>query len=453
MIEYSANTGNGRFRPFSHFFRVFRTRRPVWIGVLAFFLLLSVHAAGRAQDVPVPEPAAVDPPLLLDELIREAVENNPGLGAARELEEAREARIGQVSTLPDPTVSYALRNVGTEEITVGDEMMAGRILGFSQAVPFPGKLGALGDQASWDARAASYRTIERTLGVVAAVKAAFYDLSYIHRATDIINEKKTILRLFLETAEARYAAGRGAQADVLKAQVELSRLEERLVLLEEQEQVTEDMLNRLVGRDPGTPLGRPAGVQISTVERSDAELERAALENSPILLRQNAVTAREEKGLVFAKKQYFPDLHLGGSWMERGELADVWEARVGLEIPLYFWARQKNEVEEAAARYNMARYDEADMRLEVLERISSLSTEIESSARLYGLYTDTIVPQARLTLESSRIGYEAGEVDFLTLFDNLMVLLDYELEAEARLVRHENRLARLQAIIGEGLPE
>jgi len=95
-----------------------------------------------------------------------------------------------------------------------------------------------------------------------------------------------------------------------------------------------------------------------------------------------------------------------------------------------------------------ARYELEEVRLEVLKRVRDLYIEIDTSERLYRLYGGTIVPQARLALESSRRGYEVGEVDFLTLFDNLVTLLDYELETRAQLVRHEKAVAEMESIIG-----
>jgi outer membrane protein TolC len=131
-------------------------------------------------------------------------------------------------------------------------------------------------------------------------------------------------------------------------------------------------------------------------------------------------------------------------------LEDIWEVRLGLEIPLYFWSKERMGVQEAQSRYMKAKYDMDEVRLSILQRVRDLYTELDTSERLYGLYMGTIVPQARLALESSRAGYETGEADFLTLLDNLTVLLDYELEAKAQLVRHESTLAELESIIGEG---
>ncbi len=388
-------------------------------------------------------------PLLLEQLISEAVEKNPEINSLRELEAAKRAVVPQLYSLPDPILSYSLRNVGLDRVTVGEEMMAGRLLSFSQKVPFPGKLGRLKDTAEWDATASSHLTEERSLGLVAGVKTAYYDLYFIYEAIDIVNEIQGILEMFIRTAEARYKVGKGIQQDVLKAQVELSRLEEKKVLLEERKAVLKDKINKLVGREPDSILGRPVDINLSPLPYTLSELKSIAREKSPTLQFQDALAAREESSLKLAKKQYFPDIYLGMTWMDRAEIEDIWEARLGLEIPLYFWTKERKGIQEARSRYSKARYDVEDVRLQILQRVSDLSIELDTSERLYHLYIETIVPQAQLALESATKGYETGEVDFLTLFDNLIVLLDYELESREQLVRHENSLSELESIIGE----
>ncbi|MFQ6105186.1 MAG: TolC family protein [Candidatus Glassbacteria bacterium] len=414
-------------------------------------LVLTAFNAAPGMGTGLEGQTVTEEALSLKLLVSEAVAKNPEINALRELEAAKAAFVPQVYSLPDPIVSYSLRNVGTDRITVGEEMMAGRTLSLFQKVPFPGKLGLKKDAARWDEAASSHLTEERSLSVVAAVKMAYYDLYFTYEAIDVINEIEGILGMFLKTAEARYKVGKGIQQDVLKAQVELSRLHEQKVLLEERKAVLKDLLNKLVGREPDSPLGRPLEIALSPLPETPAELEKIAQQKSPTLQLQDALAAREESSLSLAKKEYFPDISLSMAWMERGLLEDIWEVRLGLEIPLYFWSKEMKGVEEAESRYMKAKYEVEDVRLTILRKVRDLYVELDTSERLHNLYANTIVPQAKLALESSRRGYETGEVDFLTLFDNLVVLLNYKLEAIAQLVRHENKLAELESIIGEEL--
>jgi len=419
--------------------------RLLFTGVLLVFPVLSVQGVSGEMD----ERQGGEKPLSLEQMVSEAIKNNPEINSLRELEAAKRAVVPQVYSLPDPLLSYSLRNVGLDRITVGEEMMAGRLLSFTQKIPFPGKLGRLKDAAQWDATASSHLTEERSLNIVAAVKTAYNDLYFMYEAIEIINEIQGILEMFLRTAEARYKVGKGIQQDVLKAQVELSRLEEKKILLEERKAIFKDQINKLIGRDPDSILGRPVDLELSPTLLTPAELKSVAQEKSPTLQFQDALAAREESSLKLAKKQYFPDIYLGMTWMDRAEIEDIWEARLGLEIPLYFWTKERKSVEEAQSRYLKARYDVENVRLQILQLVRDLSIEMDTSERLYSLYIETILPQARLALESATRGYETGEVDFLTLFDNLIVLLDYELEAREQLVRHENSLAELESIIGD----
>lgn len=194
-----------------------------------------VHAADQAAQSS----------LALPDLIPEALARNPELVAVRKQWEAATNRIAQARSLDDPTLFVELFNAPK---TFNVTQTQNSIFGLSQSFPFPGKLALKGDVASRsaDMMGQSVRAKEREL--IARLKQIYYDLFLADKAIQIHHEQINLLKQFFEIANAKFRAGKGAQVDVLKAQVELSVLHEKLPVLEQRRQTAQAMLNTLLDR-------------------------------------------------------------------------------------------------------------------------------------------------------------------------------------------------------------
>lgn len=206
----------------------------LWVGLL----WLAVLFATSFDDEP--------PPQALAQLVREALDHNPEIQAARQRWESARAVVPQVQTLPDPKVNF---------VYWGLEQQA--MYGMTQEIPFPGKLGLKGEIASRESERVEQNHLATRLAVVARLKEAFYELHMIHKSIEVISKNKLLLEDFEETAEARYAVGQAAQQDVFRAQTEISRLLARLASLEQRRQSSHAEINRLLNRLPSDPLGAP----------------------------------------------------------------------------------------------------------------------------------------------------------------------------------------------------
>jgi cobalt-zinc-cadmium efflux system outer membrane protein len=172
------------------------------------------------------EPAAQV--LLLDDVIREALEKNPEAQSALHTINALRLRVPQVKALPDPMVSAGWAgNLAPFSVMRGDNSSY-RGLTVSEQFPYPGKLKLRGEIASKEAEAAQadYEAIRRR--VSAEVKAAYYDYFYYDQAIQTTERNKELLEKLSKIAEARYRVGKAMQADVLRSQVEISLLIEKL---------------------------------------------------------------------------------------------------------------------------------------------------------------------------------------------------------------------------------
>jgi outer membrane protein TolC len=401
------------------------------LGLALFWSWHVVVPAARAQ--PHPEPR-----LELDSLLREATANNPEIRAAQQRWAAAKAMIPQAKTLPDPLVTFGYEKVVEREWTYG----------FSQELPFPGKLRLRGEVATREAARLEQEYLAGPLKIIARLKEAFYDLALVHISMEIVEKSRLILRDFEHTAQTRYAVGRGMQQDVFRAQTEVSRLLVRLATLEQRKESLHADINRLLNRPPSDPMGRPQPIQVTPLRRNLSDLN-ALVEAAPLLQAQTQDVERGEQTIALAQREYLPDFAVSVSGVHNETMRkDGYQLMLGVRVPLYYATRQRAGVREALARREAAVQDLRAIRQELLFRIKDNVVQARRAEQLIAILQDAILPQARLTLESAQAGYAVGKVDFLTLLSSLLTLQDNELELHGEVVEHEKAVARIEEIIG-----
>lgn len=411
----------------------------------AFLVTLWAFASrpSYGQEVPV---------VKLDDLVKEALEKNPEILAAKGMGEMARAKAPQVKALPDPMLQFELQNIGLTGFSVGkmDMSMAG--ISLSQAIPYPGKRGLRRQVAEREAEGAGAMVDATRLSVVSRLKTAYYDLVFIHQSLDVVDRTRRILQDFEKTAQARYSVGEGIQQDVLKAQVELSMLTQRSATLEQMREGTGAMLNSLLDRPPDAPLGRPEDFSPPRPVPPLAELNRLALENNPELkARQRAIEASQTQ-VALMKKEYKPDFAVSGGWRSRGGLDDLYQVMVEVELP---WQRERRRygVQEALASVEAAQKSRRAMEEMVLAKVRDLFTMAARAERLARLYQTAIIPQATFSLESATSAYRVGKVDLLMVLDNVRALLDNELMVQEQLADYHRAVARLEEVVGTTVVE
>src|ERR1039457_6989661 len=397
-------------------------------------------------------PAMAQP---LPALLREALENNREILAAQKRYEAVRQRPTPDSSLPEPMVSLGYNSVGNPlpGAGLGSQALANVGVMVSQEVPFPGKLKLKGDMASKEAQAEFQQYQAVQLAVISRLKQAYYHLQYTYAATDLLVRNRDLLEKLLKVTEDRYSVGRAAQQDVFKAQTQTSILETRLGKLEQERKSrsaeTASSLNRAVG----TPLGRPEDVKPKELTATLEELFAAARQNSPMLGRDRKMIERSELAVNLARKECYPDVTLNAGYYFMGGMPPMYEVRADFKVPVYFWRKQRAGVNEQVSNLSQSRrtYEATDQSLRY--QIQEDFLMAQASARLMKLYTQTVVPQGNLALESSLSTYETGTVDFLSVLSNFTMVLDYEMSYYDEALNFALALSRLEQMTGQALTD
>lgn len=388
------------------------------------------------------------PAVTVKQLVEEALENNPLLQSARRGVAAKRSLVAPATTLPEPRVSFqTMGNIIPPTLQAGDPS-SGRIFSIAQEIPFPGKLRLQGRIASMESEAERWSYEQLALQLVADVKVAYYDYWLISKSIEIVAKDKDLLQKFAQISEAKYQVGEGIQQDVIKAQVEVSRLLDRLIVLRQREAISRAQINHLLFRSPEAPLGRVAEVGPAPFAMPLEELHQRAVSNSPMLKMQQRMIDRDQFSVQLARKSFYPDFEVGITYINRAQNPEMFGVMVSAKIPIYSWRKQSPELNSAAATLSSSskKYDWLSSRLYL--ELKDLYLTVTTSKSLLELYGKGVIPQSTLSLESATAGYQVGKVDFLTLVDNLVTLLDYELKYYEVLADHQKALARLEAAAG-----
>jgi len=394
-----------------------------------------------ASDVPAGMPA-------LQELIEQALENNPEIKAMQRRFDMMRARIPQAKALDEPVLSVGYMGNIAPFYVQRDDPSSGRSISITQDLPFPGKRALKGKVASSNADAEWWAFEQTRRNVVAEVKDAYFDLYYLNKALGVVTKTKTLLEQFTKIAEVRYAVGRGIQQDVLKAQVEFSKLIEQQTLLEQRKQIAEARLNSLLYRESDSPLAAPAELKPRDFPYTLTELNETAVANYPDLKAQRRKIEGAQYAIQLAKKDVYPDFSVGFTYVNRPAMPEMYGVTVGIKLPLYYAQKQRPALTEATASFEAEKRSFENTTTLLMFKIRDKYLAETTARRLLSLYSTTIVPQSSLSLESAIAGYQVGRVDFLTLLDNLVTLLNYELSYYEQLSNEEKAVAALEPLVG-----
>lgn len=388
----------------------------------------------------------------LNNYLAYAALNNPQLEAAFNRWKAALEMVSQVRTLPDPRFNYSYF-IQEVETRVGPQTQG---VGISQMFPWFGKLKLRGEVALEGANAAQQQYEAARLRLFDEVKQAYYEFYYLGRAISVTEENVELLKQFEEVARSKYESGTALHGDVIKAQVELDKLRDRLRTLRDLQHPTVARLNAALNRPADAALSFPTNLSAATLTAESARLIEQLKASNPELKSLDFQAEKEKANIALAKKEFYPDVNLGLNWIDTGDarmpgVSDSGKDPVivgfSVNIPLW-WNKYRAGVREAESRYTATRQERAD-------RANRLSTDLElalfkyqDAERKIALYREALIPKADENLKVIQRSFEAGKSDFLSLIDAERNLLEFQLTYERATADREQGLATVEKLIG-----
>lgn len=385
------------------------------IAILAMTARALAGAAEAARIVDTRDP-------VLERLVAEALHENPDARSAEASAEAATFRIAPARALPDPFLSFNYQNDG-RGFTLGTRDMTFLGATISQPLPWPGKLKLAGEIAGSEAkqvgsavRGRSRRTVE------GRVRRAFYEWRLARALLGLVEERRSAWRQIESVVRERYSSGLAIQQDLLRAQVEVLRLDEEAALRSAAVSARLAELDRAAGRPQDSPIGDPKPLDLDANLPALSGLLEEIRREHPDRAGAEAGVEADRFRVALARKNLLPDFVASAGPMYRGGLDPMWQVGIGISLPVHAGSRQRNQLREAEAnlRAGQAQLASADQEIEF--RTRERYEALQGTVRAAQVYRDGVLPIDQLSLESAIASYRTGKVPFVTVLEALNAL-------------------------------
>lgn len=399
-------------------------------------------------------PATLSADASFQDILNYGMMHNAELKAAFYRWKASSHQINQAGSLEDPNISFRTF-INEVETRVGPQK---QMFGISQKIPFPGKLETKADIATTASRQkyAEYEKVK--LQYLYEVKDAYFEFWFLHKMILVTEKNMELLKHFEGVAQSRYKSNIGSNQDLLKAQLELGKLENDLLTFNDYKHPITARLNAVLNRPIDAFLEAPAELHHQIIPLDDQLILSVFYENNPDL--ENATLRIEEnkKRVWLARLDYLPDFMIGYDYvhiderpltmMDNGK--DASSLIFSANVPLWL-GKQASRLEEAKSNQRFSEANKIQIENNLLAKIKMITYRIKDAQRQIQLYRDALVPKAEQSLKASEAAYSAGSVDFLNLIDSERSLLAFQLSYYKAIRDYEQRFAEIEMIVGQSL--
>jgi cobalt-zinc-cadmium efflux system outer membrane protein len=392
-------------------------------------------------------------PTSLHELIQEAEQKNPQIAASFHAWQASRNVPKQVSALPETQLSVQQFSVGSPRPFAGYSNSDFAYIGFgaSQDIPYPGKRQLRASVAEHEADSMEAQTDSVRRTVVGNLKMVYFRLAYIQQTLGVLQRSDELLNQVQEASEARYRVGQGNQQDVLKAQLQHTKILQEIAHHHQEEGLLEAQIKQVLGRPQESADIVAETLTIRRLPYPAAELLQRAREQNPDVQSKQASIRQQETQVELAHKNFRPDFNVQYTYEHTGsQTRDYYMATFGIRLPNR--GRQKAELAEAQENQERARQELDAESQRVLSEVQQQFVRAKTSEDRLKIYSDGLVPQSEATFQSALSAYQSNKQDFESLLSGFLDVLNLDLEYRNELVEHESALAELERLTGVDLP-
>lgn len=425
---------------------------------LALFLGILLVAADavaqpRANAVAPQMPEQMGAPTSLRDLLQEAEQKNPQIAASFHAWQASRYVPKEASALPETQLSVQQFSVGSPRPFAGYTNSDFAYIGFgaSQDIPYPGKrpLRARVAEQESESMEAQTDSIRRT--VAGNLKMVYFQLAHIQQTLGILQESDELLNQVQQATEARYRVGQANQQDVLKAQLQHTKILQEVAHHHQEEGLLEAQLKQILGRPQESADIVAEALTVRTLPYAAADLLQRAREQNPDIRSKQASIRQQETQVELAHKNFRPDFNVGYTYEHTAsEFRDYYMATFGIRLPNR--GRQRAELGEAEQNQERARRELDSESQRVLSEVRQQYVRAKTSEERLNIYSDGLVPQSQATFRSALSAYQSNRQDFASLLSAFLDVLNLDLEYRSELVEHESALAELERLTGVDVP-
>jgi len=391
----------------------------------------------------------------LQALINTAIELSPKIKMLEMKKLAASNRIEQNSNLPDPLLTLGFANLPVNTFSFTQEPMTGKIVGLSQAFPFPGKLGEQADVNRKDVDITKQEVLDAKNEIRKNVIKTYDELLFIRKSIEIAGSSKKLLENIAEVVRTKYSVSSASQQNLLKVELEITNLNEKIEDLKSKEKTQLAMLNALLLRPVETEIQTNDFPEVAFKNFTVEELIDSSKIHRPFLEGIKEAEQKEVLKQSLAKYDYYPNFNLALQYSFRDKikstntpLPDFFSVMVGISIPINYGGKVSSKVEETESMQKL--YDEQyDLSLQVLRSsFGSSIAKLNSLEERIKLISEGSLIQATENLKTTLTSYQVGQVDFLNVIDAQNSLLKIENDLYRLKTDYLNEIAEIEFLTG-----
>lgn len=402
--------------------------------------------ASSAGAVPVRDAAA---PVSLKELIVEAERHNPEIATAERGYAAATNVVRQASALPDTQVTTQLFSVGSPRPFAGytNSEFAYIGLGVSQEIPYPGKRALRAQIAGREAEVRHVQIEVARRTVTDRLKAAYFRLAYLQQTLFVLERNDLLLKDMERVVESRYRVGKGNQQEVLKAQLQHTRILQEIAMHHREVGQLQAQLKALLNRSQDSPDIQTEPLVARPISYTASDLLNLVKQQNPNVNVQQAMLARTESQVELARKEFRPDFAVQYTYQNTDrKFRDYYLASFSITLPNR--GRRNAELAEAQANRDQAAKQLEGETLQRLAEVQAQYVAAQSSTEQLKIYQEGLLPQSEAVFRAALAAYQSDRQDFQTLLSSFMDVLNLQIEYQRELADHESALGRIEMLTG-----
>jgi outer membrane protein, heavy metal efflux system len=385
-----------------------------------------------------------------NEILKELYSANPELAASKARADAEKSAISSNYSLNNPRIGVMHEsNLTAEQRQMGD-MQSWMI---SQEIMFPTKYFLMGSMQRSKAEVAMEEYLDKKLEIRQEALSQYYKYYSSSKISSLLEAQRETLREIARIVETRRATGAVPQQDEMKAHLEQTKIENEILLQNQEVVEVRSSLNALLDREPNFAIALPKDeLKAPKITESMEQIRSSALKNSKEISAKQAMLSEAESTRTFTKMSYLPDFMF--SYQKPfGDNApeNAYAFNVEMTIPLWFFSKQNSEVSTAAAKTIEAEKKLEQAKRQVEAETENLGSKAETLSKLLSIYETALIPQSTSALNSSRVAYGAGRVGFQELLDAERSLYSVRVEYYRNLTKFVETLTSLERTVGRAV--
>jgi len=409
-------------------------------------LTLALLAAGNVT---------ADTNLTLARVEQLALADDPAVGAlASRTQALQEAAIAD-GQLPDPKLRIGLYNLPLDDLDASREPTTQLRLGLVQTFPRGDTLRYKQQQGEWMASAGQAKTEVQQRKLLRDVRNHFLELYYQLQAEQVIGKTRALFAQLVDITQAHYATGRVSQQDVLRASLELSRLDDRTTRIRNEADKARAALGKWIGKHASMPIADSFPRLPALVDR---ETIAASLAEHPLIRAETATLEASNRKIRIAREQYKPGWSAGLEYRKRfgdnpngSERSDMMAAMFTVDLPLFPKQRQDKRLSASIREAESAQFTRDDKLRELQRMLDADYANWQRLGERLTLYQSQLLKESSANTQASLNAYQSGVTEFTTLMRARITDLDVRLDNLRIRVDRSKSQANLLYLAGETL--